>query len=24
MVNKVVFKMQLTSTDFIDLLQEPA
>ena len=24
MVNKVVFKLELTSTDFIDLLQEPA
>ncbi|MEO0471970.1 MAG: MotA/TolQ/ExbB proton channel family protein [Bacteroidota bacterium] len=24
MINKVVFKLELTSTDFIDLLQEPA
>jgi len=24
LVNKVVFKLELTSTDFIDLLQEPA
>ena len=24
MVNKIVFKLELTSTDFIDLLQEPA